>query len=540
MKTQITFLILFNVLCFSSLQAQVNQEWVQRNNGSGNGSDVAHSIAVDGSGNVYVTGSSISSGSDYDYETIKYNSSGMLQWAQRYRGMGYDDIASSIAIDVSDNVYVTGYSQGSGFDYDYATIKYNSSGILQWTQRYNGTGNSDDLARSLAVDSSGNVYVTGASIGNGTIADYATIKYNSTGSEQWVARYNGPGNSIDHATSIVSDGSGNVYVTGRSIGIGTGYDYATIKYNSAGIEQWVERYNGTGNSIDSANSIALDASGNVYVTGTSVGSTTYYDYATIKYNSSGTEQWVARYNGNLYEFASSMKADDSGNVYVTGKRTDDETFISYLTIKYNSAGEEQWTARYGPGNIAVTSSLALDGSGNVYVTGYSGGFGINSNYATIKYNSSGDSLWVAKYNGPGNSTDQPTSIVIDGSGNVYVTGGSIGSGTGFDYATIKYSQLTGISQTSSLIPEKFSLSQNYPNPFNPVTKINYELRITNYVSLKVYDVLGNEVFVLVNEKQNAGSYSVDFDGSNFSSGVYFYKLAVDGNIIDTKRMVLLK
>lgn len=100
--------------------------------------------------------------------------------------------------------------------------------------------------------------------------------------------------------------------------------------------------------------------------------------------------------------------------------------------------------------------------------------------------------------------------------------------------------VVGINQISELVPDGFSLSQNYPNPFNPTTKINYELRITNYVSLKVYDVLGNEVFVLVNEKQNAGSYEVDFDGSNFSSGVYFYKLSVDGNTIDTKQMVLLK
>ncbi|MEO8209941.1 MAG: T9SS type A sorting domain-containing protein, partial [bacterium] len=89
------------------------------------------------------------------------------------------------------------------------------------------------------------------------------------------------------------------------------------------------------------------------------------------------------------------------------------------------------------------------------------------------------------------------------------------------------------------IPEKFSLSQNYPNPFNPVTKINYELRITNYVSLKVYDILGNEVFVLVNEKQNAGSYEVDFDGSNFSSGLYYYKLQTD-NFNETKKMTLIK
>jgi Secretion system C-terminal sorting domain len=98
---------------------------------------------------------------------------------------------------------------------------------------------------------------------------------------------------------------------------------------------------------------------------------------------------------------------------------------------------------------------------------------------------------------------------------------------------------TGIRQISSTIPEKFSLEQNYPNPFNPKTIINYELPITNYVSLKVYDVLGKEVAALVSQKQNAGSYEVEFNGENFSSGIYFYKLEA-GNFIETKRMILLK
>ncbi len=96
-----------------------------------------------------------------------------------------------------------------------------------------------------------------------------------------------------------------------------------------------------------------------------------------------------------------------------------------------------------------------------------------------------------------------------------------------------------VTHISSKIPEYFSLYQNYPNPFNPVTKINYELRVTNYVSLKVFDVLGNEVANLVKEKQNAGSYSVKFDGAGFSSGIYFYKLE-SGDFNDTKRMILLK
>ncbi len=138
--------------------------------------------------------------------------------------------------------------------------------------------------------------------------------------QEWVARYNGPIDSIDEAYSIAVDNSGNVYVTGRSGGIGITKDYATIKYNSSGVQQWVARYNGPGNGRDDAYSIAVDNSGNSYVTGFSTGLGTSYDYATIKYNSAGTQIWVARYNGpgNGNDFAYSIVVDNSGNVYVTG------------------------------------------------------------------------------------------------------------------------------------------------------------------------------------------------------------------------------
>jgi len=427
----------------------VKEEWVARYNGPGNDDDYANSIAVDGSGNVYVTGYSVGSGTSEDYATIKYNSAGVQQWVQRYNGPGsVNDVANSIAVDGSGNVYVTGYSYGgvTYYDYDYATIKYNSAGAEEWVRGYNGPGNRADRANSIAVDGSGNVYVTGGSDGGGTSTDYATIKYNSAGVQQWLKRYNGPGNEWDWANSIAVDGSGNVYVTGLSCGSGTSYDYATIKYNSAGVQHWIERYNGPGNLADYANSIAVDGSGNVYVTGISDGSGTGSDYATIKYNSAGDKQWVQRYNGpgNSYDVANSIAVDGSGNVYVTGYSVGSGTSEDYATIKYNS----QWVQRYnGPGNLAdYARSIAVDGSGNVYVTGRSYGSGTGSDYATIKYNSAGDKQWVQRYNGPGNSYDYANSIAVDGSGNVYVTGESYGSGTSYDYATIKYSpQETSIS-----------------------------------------------------------------------------------------------
>ncbi len=99
--------------------------------------------------------------------------------------------------------------------------------------------------------------------------------------------------------------------------------------------------------------------------------------------------------------------------------------------------------------------------------------------------------------------------------------------------------ITYVASGNSEIPDNFSLSQNYPNPFNPTTTINYELPVTNFVSIKVYDVLGNEVETLVNEKQNAGSYSVGFNAAELPSGIYFYKLVTE-KFSETKKMILVK
>jgi hypothetical protein len=249
------------------------EDWVARYNGPGNNEDGAYGLAVDDSGNVYVTGYSMGSGTDYDYATLKYDSDGNPVWEDRYNSPGNGlDAAHALAMDDSGNVYVTGSSL-----YDYATIKYNPDGDTAWVARYNGLGNASDMAYALAVDDSGNVYVTGYSWGIGTGADYATVKYDEDGNQLWVAYYNSPDNDSDDAYALALDDSGNVYVTGRSIVIETGTDYATIKYDTDGNELWVARYNGPGNGYDEGKALAVDASGNVYVTGTSTGSGTGSD-----------------------------------------------------------------------------------------------------------------------------------------------------------------------------------------------------------------------------------------------------------------------
>ena len=436
------FILVVLLLVSAPVFAQsVDTAWVRRYNGSGDSIDEAFAIAVDGSGNVYVTGESYG-----DYATIKYYPDGDTAWVRRYNGPGNStDYARAIAVDGSGNVYVTGNSSGSGTSSDYCTIKYKPNGDTAWVRRYNGPGDTTDGARAVAVDGSGNVYVTGGSEGSGTDYDYATIKYYPNGDTAWVRRYNGLGNSTDYAFAIAVDGSGNVYMTGKSCGSGSlyDYDYATIKYYPNGDTAWLRRYNGPGNFGDEAHAIALDGSGYVYVTGFSLGSGTSYDYATIKYYPNGDTVWVRRYNAvNGNDGAYAVSVDGSGYVYVTGYSLGGGINNDYATIKYYPNGDTAWVRRYnGPGNWDdFAYAIAVDGSGNVYVTGESEGSGTNYDYATIKYYPDGDTAWVRRYNGPGNSTDYAFAIAVDGSGNVYVTGYSYGSGTNVDYATIKYVQ----------------------------------------------------------------------------------------------------
>jgi uncharacterized delta-60 repeat protein len=546
MKTIITiFLIALTVEC----SAQVAQEWTRVYDGPGNRHDEVRSMVVDDAGNVYVTGYSFSDETHHDYATIKYNSAGVRQWVSRYDFNHSWDQAESIAIDDAGNVYVTGQSHNYGLSDDYATIKYNSSGVQQWIRRYNGPSSNTDCAFSVAVDEAGNVYVTGYSWSDVGGADYLTLKYTSNGSLAWIKRYNGTGSSDEFAHSIAVDGDGNVYVSGYRVKSETDYDYLTVKYNSSGTEMWVKTYGGSGNGIDKVNSLVLDEDANVYITGYSKGVGTGNDCTTIKYTSYGNAVWIKRYNGPVdsSDYGNSLAVDDAGNVYVTGGSRGSGTFSDYLTIKYNSNGTQQWVQRFDGGyyDSDGATDIALDGSGNVYVTGITRKSGTDYDFGTIKYNSSGEQKWVKRYNGAGDEGSMGISIGVDGSNNVYVAGYSDEETTSeltsdkADYRTIKYTQNVIPYPFRSEIPAEFSLSQNYPNPFNPVTNIRFDIPNASNVKLTIFDITGREIEQLVNNQLEAGTYNIDFDASHLATGTYFYKINA-GDFTEVKKMILIK
>jgi uncharacterized delta-60 repeat protein len=353
----------------------------------------------------------------------------------------------AMAVDSGGNVYVTG-SSSNGSNVDFLTVKYNAAGVIQWRAIANGAGNGADVAYALALDSGGNVVVTGTSY-SGSQANYLTVKYDNNGAELWRATFNGAQNGDDEAYAIAIDASGNIYVTGTSFNgsaydFGTVLDYLTVKYSPAGVELWQRRVTGTDRGVDRPYAIAVDGSGNIVVTGYSFsGSATSNDYLTVKYDPAGTELWRRTFDGGIggSDLAFALTTDAAGNVYITGQGFNG-TNSDYLTIKYDTNGNKLWhRLANGAGNAGDAAyAITVDINGNVIVTGQSdlvsGGLPGpgNPKYMTVKYDSAGTELWRASVNGSATGYDISSALVTDPAGNIYVTG----YGSNGDLITVKY------------------------------------------------------------------------------------------------------
>ena len=437
------------VLTISFSKGQVQEVWAVSHLGQ------LQDQVVDANGNVYLTGRGYSAALDLEGNlTIKHDKNGNEIW--RHFTPNFV-AATSMAVDASGNVYVAG---ATGFQYmehslveievdpttHFYVIKINANGVFQWSNTYL----EDDYgvygyARKIAVDPSGIPYATGViylefvnpedpriRYPDSTTADFTTIRYDAaTGNRVWVKRYNGatPGIGFDEAKGIVTDPFGNIYVTGTSQFNGE-YDIATIKYNPAGNQTWVQRFINPNSNYNNefARDVKLDAAGNIIVGGYAhpiVGISS--KLLLIKYTFSGFQLWAREpfmnvFVGALVSYGNVPFVIDNANNIID--RGSGPGIVGGL-VKYNATGDVQWIVDQ------PAEDLAVDGNNNIYAV-----LSSNLGVRTRKLSSTGTELWVKNYSWPFSAESW---IGVDADNNVYSSAGHYAY-EGSTYVAIRYSQ----------------------------------------------------------------------------------------------------
>ena len=451
--------------------------------------DYANGVAVDGGKNVYVTGYSLSPGwasggfdtthnADYDGYVVKISSGGTHLWSTYLGGDNLDN-AYKIAVNSSGNVYVAGETQSLGWtsgggdtsyngSIDGYVVKLSNAGAHVWST-YLG-GGSSDYSLGLAIDAVGNIYVEGGTASPGWISggfnttyagsgDSYVVKLNDAGEHLW-STYLG-GSEHEHAGGVAVDGNSNVYVTGycespgwTSGGFDTShngaYDGYVVKLNDSGGHLW-STYLG-GSQVDYGFGIALDSSGNVYVTGYSESTgwtsggfdTTHngsYDGYVVKLNDSGGHLWSTYLGGASDDYGISIASGDGGNVYVTGNSgspgwtsggfdTTHNGMYDGFVMKLSDAGGHLWSSYLGGGNNEYGLGIAVDDNLGVYVAGVSasaawtsGGFDTSHNGGYDGFVMKITDLWPPAPSGqPGQAYVPMNAVVV----NSYATSDSAG------------------------------------------------------------------------------------------------------------------
>ncbi len=535
------------------LQADGSDDLDVEYDGPGTSRDVGSVIATDGESNVYIAGMVNYPDQTIDLTLIKYDTTGAMDWSIVYDGpAGGDELPNDIAIDSEGNVIVTGSSEGENSGKDIMTLKYSPEGDQLWVALYDGPRSDHDEGIVVKVGDDDQIYVGGYSSGEFTNHDYTTINYDASGNELWATRYVGPNYGTDEVADLVVDEDGSVYVTGHSFRMGFNIDYTTIKYDFLGFEEWVARHNGPTNGDDYATAIDLDRSGNVFVTGFTIGESVTADMTTIKYSPTGTELWVTEYDGadGYNDAGTHIAVDNRGGVAVSGLTQTIAGSMDFITVMYNSNGEQLWLNLFDGGMHGDDQlmSMVRDGTGAIYVVGQTLSELGSYDYQTIKYEENGAIAWMQDFSGPGYSYDVPQDIAVDARGTVWVTGTThellLGDSDWSKILTLQYLQPEYPVAVDLELPELFVLRQNYPNPFNPSTSISFDVPELTSVKLTVYDILGQEIANLENSRLSPGRYETSWNGINdrgqaVEAGLYFCRLTA-GSYSQTIKMIYLK
>ncbi len=374
--------------------SQVITQWTRQSSDFG-----VTGVDVDSFGNVYVTGVPFSEDETTAF-TAKYDPNGNRLWSRQLSSSAERNDSYDIAVDNSGNAFITGFTsgvlgpEGSAGGNDAWVGKYDTSGKRLWVHQL-GTAR-EDISNGVAVDDFGNIYITGSTDGslgpegNPGIDQPSSVDW----SDGWVAKYDSSGNRLwthqlgtakgDDSNDVAVDNSGNVYITGFTAGSlgqeGGDYDAWVAKYDSSGSRLWVHQL-GSSDDLDEAEGVAVDNSGNVYITGDTggslgpEGSAGSDDAWVARYDTGGNRLWVHQFGSSDFDTVEDLSVDNSGNVYITGNTSGSlgpegsaGSFDGWVA-KYDSSGNQLWTKQYGSSEFDVLEAVATDSSNNIYAGG---------------------------------------------------------------------------------------------------------------------------------------------------------------------------
>ncbi|NOS84871.1 MAG: T9SS type A sorting domain-containing protein [Ignavibacteria bacterium] len=464
-----------------------------------------------------------------DMYVVKLNSSGQLQWNKTIGGSDHD-IALSVVQTSEGGYAVSGFgsSFGAGVEGPFI-VKLTSAGTVEWARVL--VGDLLGAAYSIIQTSDGGYATVNSLSEGGGLFRMTIVKLNNTGLLQWSKRI---GSSYGRCIKQTTDRG--YIVAGATWSIGE--DMFVVKLDSNGTLQWAKTIGGKGS--DFAYSIVQTTDGGYAVAGRTSSFPDGDKMYIVKLDSSGLLQWTKVVSVFLDEAFSIVQTTDGG--YAVAGYTGAHS--SMLILKLNPDGSLQWS-RVVDGGLGSTyaRSIIQTTDGGYTAAGYGGIVGLRGMYI-VRFDNNGNTC--------GNSVSHNITVGTGGT-----LGSSIPTVTNLPILDTLVTPPTGslgyvtpicvigIQPISNEIPVSYKLFQNYPNPFNPVTNIKFEIPNDVNVSIKIYDIRGREVFSF-NEYKIAGIYEVQFDGSNFASGIYFYKMVVGDNtnngdvFTDTKKMVLLK
>ena len=356
------------------------------------------------------------------------------RWVYRFNGpANHDDEAIALIHSVDGNIYAVGYSSGNSTDSDFTVVSLTPGGGERWVYRYNGPGDSLDIARAIVCDPNGNLYVAGSSYDNNN--DAIIISLTPNGVERWVYRYNGSGNGDDITNSIVLGLDGNLYAAGVSYGTGTEDDFVIVSVDTAGNERWVYRYDWTGGG-DGAYTLVYGADNNIYAAGYSYHFVSWFVFTVVSIDSAGAERWIYHTQGTgvVDESAYSVVYGQDDDIYAVGC----SYLLDFTVISLDTAGVEQWTFLYGqPGepDLAYDNCFGLDG--NIYAAGYISATGAGFDFTVISLTDMGDTNWLYNINGSANGNDVAQAIVYGADEHIYSAGWIIDTSSAEDFVVIR-------------------------------------------------------------------------------------------------------